>query len=85
MKEQHFCLTDEMTGQELVNVLKLCQINRFRYKHSTMYSDSLGGRSGLDTDEIAAVADKCCGDVSTEIIIHKYQLDCSNRIKWSPS
>ena len=23
VKEQHFCLTDEMTGQELVNVSKL--------------------------------------------------------------
>ena len=49
-----------------------------------MYCHSLGGRSGLDTVEIAAV-DMRCGDVPTEIITHKYKVDSSKRIKWSPS
>ena len=75
VKEQYFCLIHEMTGQELVNIEHIVinneiQINRLLFIKFVMYCHSLGGTSGVDTDEIAA-ADMSCGDVPTEIIIYK--------------
>ena len=70
MKEQHFCLTHEMTGLELVYIKhNEVQINRLLYI-KFVHCYSLGGRSGLDTVETAGV-DMRCGDVPIEIIIHK--------------